>query len=195
MKYILHGGTAIGQREDAEFYKQMTGSFNNPKVLLVYFSREKEDWPKLAKNDTENFQAANPDATFTFTIASEEDFKGQLTENDIIYFAGGSTLKLMDTIKNMSVDLKKALDGKVLAGSSAGAHLIAKWHYGHTAKKVNPGLGLLDVAVFTHYRPAEGTYFWKPDGLVEEIEKELEKTGSKVYLLKEQASVVFDGYQ
>ena len=170
----------------------MAEGLNNPKVLLVYFSREQADWPRLIKNDEENFQTANPELTFKFTVADEKDFAKQVAQNEVVYLAGGSTMKLMSTIKYIGIDLKKAFNDKVVAGSSAGAHLIAKWHYGHTAKKVNLGLGLLDVAVFTHYKSAEGTYFWKPDALVTEIEKVLKQTGLEVLLLKEQESIVIE---
>ncbi|HEX5456056.1 MAG TPA: Type 1 glutamine amidotransferase-like domain-containing protein [Candidatus Saccharimonadales bacterium] len=191
-KYILHGGATIGQKENVEFYRQMAEGLKNIGILLVYFSRDKEDWPGLKKNDKENFQAANPGNEFKFTVADENNFAKQVAESDVIYFAGGSTLKLMSTIKTAGIDLKKALEGKVVAGSSAGAHLIAKWHYGHTAKRINPGVGLVDAAVFTHYRPLEGTYFYKPEELVEKIEEGLKKTGSKTYFLKEQQSVIIN---
>ncbi len=50
-KYILHGGeTSVNNEHNKKFYQEWVKDFEAdvvPKILLVYYSREKSEWEKL----------------------------------------------------------------------------------------------------------------------------------------------------
>jgi len=70
---------------------------------------------------------------------------------------GGSTPKLLGVLRKYE-SLKENLQGKTVAGSSAGAYAIGKYsafHDDESGGKVREGLGLLPVRVVCHYQSAD----------------------------------------
>jgi hypothetical protein len=188
-KYILHGGMAGVQTPDNKlYYREMLKDLRNPSVLLVYFAREPNEYEHLEERDFANFRWANPDQEIKLTLATEQNFIEQVENSNVIYICGGVTSRLLTVVNKLKIDAAKLCENKVVSGSSAGAHLISRWYYGHKDGAVGHGLGLLPVTVFTHYRPAEGSEFWKSDEDVEAIEVELrKKSGSnEIIFLPEQ---------
>lgn len=194
-KYILHGGMMRWQSKfNKLYYQEMVKGVANPKVLLVYFARKGDEIPGLIERDKNNFTWANPGVKVEQTVAIEKNFVEQVRANDVILLVGGETQKLIDTVKRTEIDLKKAFEGKIISGSSAGACLLAEWFYNNSGKEIFPGLGLLPVAVWTHYRPEKGTEFWISEDQEHEVMNELRARigDSKLALLHEQEMVVFE---
>lgn len=182
IKYILHGGATSLQSEDNRlYYREMVKGLHSPKVLLVYFARELDHYDDSAKQDTDNFQWANQD-----------DFIEQVQWADVIFFGGGTSYKLIEIIKNMNIDFVRLFEGKTVSGSSAGANMVSEWFYGHGAKEVGQGLGVLPITVYAHYKAPYGAKFWLSDEKTIEIEKELvERSGnSEIIYLPEQEFIV-----
>lgn len=177
-----------------KFYQQMVEGLDKPKILLVYFAREENEYPYLLKRDKENFEWANPGKKFAIDIAREEDFSKKAKAANVIVFGGGSSMKLIETVRKINLDLDELFEGKVISGSSAGAHMIAEWFYSHSEGKIRQGFGLLSVVVFTHYRPKKGTEFWKPDEQVKAIETMLKQENGKEEIIKlhEGEAIVFN---
>jgi len=194
-KYILHGGVVRFQTaSNKQYYQEMAKGFDQPSVLLVYFAREAGEWAELIERDKANFSWANPDRKFNFTVAQEADFVRQAKNCDVVCIAGGKTRKLLDALEIHRPCLEELFEGKTVAGSSAGAHVISEWFYGHSDKEVSRGFGLLPVTVFTHYHPTVGTEFFLPDNEVRAIEEQLisKSPHNQFVKLPEQHSAVFD---
>ncbi len=194
-KYILHGGIVKFQTEENKlYYQEMVKDLSNPTVLLVYFAREDSEVPKLTERDTNNFAWANPGVDIALDVANENEFIEQVKANDVIFFMGGATQKLIDAVERTGIDLKKALEGKIVSGSSAGAYLISKWYYTNSGKEIRQGLGLLPIAVWAHYRPDKGSEYYLSEDQ-EQVVKETLKArirNNKLVLLHEQEMLVFE---
>lgn len=193
--YMLHGGICGEQTENNKlYYQEMVKGLDDPNILLVYFARELDEYEVLKNRDKANFQWANPEKTFTFTIANEENFVEQAKNSDVIFFCGGVTNKLIKAVQKQDADLKELFEGKIISGSSAGANMLSEWFYGHGAKEVDQGLGILSVTVFAHYKAGKDTKFWLSDERILQIEEELkEKSGrSEIICLPEQKFVTIE---
>lgn len=173
-KYILHGGATSLQSEDNRlYYQEMVKGLYSPKVLLVYFARELHQYDALIKQDTDNFQWASPETTFTFLVANQDDFVEQVQWADVIFFGGGTSYKLIETIKNMNIDFARLFESKTVSGSSAGANVVSEWFYGHGAKEVGQGLGVLPITVYAHYKHPMVQSFGFPMRRLQKLKKNL----------------------
>ena len=70
----------------------------------------------------------------------------------VVYIRGGSTEVLLSELHKQNIHLETALQGKTLAGSSAGAQAISKYYYVVDSLQVGEGLGLLPNKVVVHYQ-------------------------------------------
>ena len=59
-------------------------------------------------------------------MANEKSFAEQTKSANVIYFNGGTTLKLLESLKKIPT-LKNSLNGKIIAGESAGANVFGKF--------------------------------------------------------------------
>lgn len=83
-------------------------------------------------------------------MATEENFLKELKNADAIFFNGGNTHKLISTLQNYP-NLKQIIEGKTVAGSSAGAYALATYGSAHSEKTLRKGLGLVPVRIICHY--------------------------------------------
>lgn len=153
-KYILVGGyPQKGPNEGKAFAEELVREFKEPKILVCLFARTRDVWEKAYKDDVEAFQKHLPNQKIETKMADPERFLEQLQWTDVLYLRGGhSTQLLVDTLKGYP-DLRTLLEGKTVAGSSAGADAISQWYYGlDTPDEIKEGLGLLPVKVVVHYR-------------------------------------------
>lgn len=100
----------------------------------------------------------------------------KINRADIIYIAGGDTLKLLETIKEFEIEplLRKAyLEGTILVGKSAGAILLSKEGFSdsYILRKEKDhhvfikGLSFEDIIVVPHYNETDQ----KEENLKQEI--------------------------
>jgi len=156
IKYILHGGeTGIPNKHNEGFYQEWVKDIDNdkvPSILLVYFSRPDEIWDELEKSDKERFAKYTNNREAKFVVADSDMgvFKKQIEEADIIYFRGGKTQKIVDTISTIKDEFLSLIDGKVYAGSSAGVMFLSDY-----ARSSDKGwkkwFGLLPINSIVHY--------------------------------------------
>jgi len=78
-------------------------------------------------------------------------FSEQVNNCSVLYLHGGTTKDLISAIRQNG-QWQKELDGKVVAGSSAGANAIGRFYWGLHSLKVEEGLGLLPIKVISHFR-------------------------------------------
>ncbi len=158
-KYILHGGYTSTENElNRTFYEEIARDVpNGGTILLCYFASKDNDNSGRFNEDCARLKERSHSKNFTFLLANETDFIDQLKQADALYIRGGSTPKLLDALKKYS-DLKDNLDGKTVAGSSAGAYAIGRYsafHDDESGGKVRDGLGLLPLRVVCHYESSD----------------------------------------
>ncbi len=152
-KYILVGGYPDKASDKGKaFCEEVVKDFEEPvRILDCIFARPKEMWVKLFAYDEEFFREHLPNKKLEIQLADPEKFIEQATWANVIYLKGGRTSQLKELLnKNKGWD--KELDGKTLAGTSAGANAVAKYYYGLSSLKLCEGLGLLPIKVIVHYR-------------------------------------------
>ncbi len=152
-KFILHGGFTKEDNESnrsffAEFLKDVP---QNGNVLFVYFaSRTEEEIPEKFDAHIKMCGALSQGKDLHFKMASQEHFLEEIKESDAIFFNGGSTRRLMRILQAYP-DLKPLVEGKTVAGSSAGAYILVTFGASHSEEIVRDGLGFVPLRVVCHY--------------------------------------------
>jgi peptidase E len=152
-KYILIGGYPRKAPDGGKaLAEEMVKGFDEPiKLLVCYFARPKYQWGVNMIEDKMFFSNHLKGKKIEFQTAKVETFIEQLKWADAIYIRGGRTDKLFKLLKKCD-GWEKELNGKTLAGSSAGAMAIAKYDYQLDDLKIEEGFGLVPVKVLVHYR-------------------------------------------
>lgn len=158
-KYILHGGyTSTDSESNRTFYAEITRDVSDGGiVLLCYFAAKDVDNSGRFKEDSERIKERSGGKNFTFLIADEMNFIEQVKQADVLYIRGGSTPKLLGVLRKYP-DLKEHLEGKTVAGSSAGAYAIGRYspfHDDESGGEAREGLGLLPFRIVCHYESAD----------------------------------------
>lgn len=158
-KYILHGGyTSIENKLNNTFYEEVVRDVPDGGVLLLcYFASKDENNSDRFKEDSERLSKYSHGKKLTFLLADENNFINQLNQSHALYLRGGSTPKLLTRLKKYG-NLKERLEGKTVAGSSAGAYVIGKYsafHDDESGGKIREGLGLLPLRIVCHYQSTD----------------------------------------
>lgn len=180
-KYILIGGYPHKAADGGKaFCEELVKDFEEPaKILICLFARPEENWPTAFAQDQEFYTRNLPNTKFELQLAKTENFIKQMEWANAIYIRGGTTAVLMERLKQ-SGDWVSALKGKTLAGSSAGADLIAKHYYDLDTLKLGSGLGLVPVKTLVHY----GSNYNAPNIDWDKAEVELDNYKEKLEILK-----------
>jgi cyanophycinase-like exopeptidase len=151
-KYILHGGSAQHTNaENDKFFKEIfKGTGNTVKILLVHFAGTPERAEKNKKIDTAQFERVKGDKLLTFQIAFESTFYDQIAWADVVYFGGGTTVRLLEALQHFK-GLKDKFAGKIIAGESAGANILTAYCYSKSGGGVIKGLGILPIKFMPHF--------------------------------------------
>lgn len=160
-KYILAGGYVHkAQDEGKSFYEEMVRGFSEPiKILDCIFARPKELWKETYIEDKNNIVRQLPNLKIQIELAQPETFIEQIKHTNVLYIRGGETKLLFDLLAT-SGDWTKELDGKTVAGTSAGADIIAKYYaVGKTGRISGEGIGLLPVKFIPHWKSDTFTEF------------------------------------
>jgi peptidase E len=152
-KFILLGG--YPQKADdggKSFYEELVRGFEEPvKVLLCMFARPEDVWQKTFDDDQIIFVQQLPGKKLEMKMASPNEFKEQLAWADAIYFRGGITKNLLNELEKQE-GWKEIVEGKTVAGTSAGANVLGAYYAALDTPVAEKGLGLLPVKVIVHYR-------------------------------------------
>lgn len=155
-KYILHGGaTGVDNEHNKAFYQEWVKDFDEgftPTILLVYFSREDNEYQFLESSERERFAKATNNRQVDFVIANSDmnTFKDQVSDADVVYFRGGSTEKLMEALLSVQDELLGMFAGKVVAGSSAGVMFLSHYTCSDRADW-QKCFGLLPINSYVHW--------------------------------------------
>ena len=157
-KFVLHGGeTKVDSKSNRDFFAEMVlGLKENDKILLVYFARDENVWPKLFAEDKPKFlRLAKVNMELIMADKDINKFREQLEFADVVYMRGGHNEYLYKALEQIN-NLGEILDKKVaVAGSSAGANVLSEYYYSTTNGTVKKGLGILPIKVFPHYFDAQ----------------------------------------
>lgn len=151
-KYILHGGFT---REDNELNRAFYAEFmkdvpDGGTVLLVYFAVRDEGDTEKVNEHIEICKNASEGKSVHFVIASREHFLDQVAQADALFFNGGSTSKLMQELEPFLIN-ETIFEGKTVAGSSAGAYMLATYGASHSEDVLRQGSGLVPVRLVCHF--------------------------------------------
>mgnify|MGYP001570432368 CR=1 FL=1 len=152
-KIILVGGCDYKAPDGGKaFCEALTDGFEEPvKILDCLFARPKEKWDEVYQKDKKFFAMQLPGKTIELELAQPEKFIQQMRWSNAIYIRGGSNDLLLDILHTCG-DWLAELDGKTLAGSSAGACIIVKYYYELDSLKLGEGLGLLPMKIIVHWK-------------------------------------------
>lgn len=156
-KYILHGGftKAVNDSNKAFFEEFIKDVPSNGKTLLVYFaSRTEEELQASFESHSKILKERFHDKNLNVLVATKENFLKELEQSDAVLFNGGSTNKLLKVLKTYP-DLKAFVENKTVAGSSAGAYVLATLGASHSEEIVRDGLGFIPVRVICHFESSE----------------------------------------
>ncbi len=144
-------------------------------MLLCYFASEHDDAyiAELAEFQKRKLEAQSGGKKLKFVVASVEAFIEELKSASVLYIHGGNTDKLLATLRTFP-DIKTLLEGRAIAGSSAGAYAIGALSPSHSTLKLREGLGLLPLRVVCHYDSPELPPNSEALELLEKTEMELE---------------------
>lgn len=155
-KFILHGGFTRRENElNRTFFEEVVRDIPEGATLLMVFFAARYDDPTETFNELkQKLEAAAGSKKLNITLATKENFIQELTDAKAVYFHGGSTNKLLDVLRSYG-SIKPLIEGKTVAGSSAGAYAIAAYGASHSEDAMLEGLGLAPLRVVCHYESAE----------------------------------------
>ena len=159
-KYILHGGNArhVNSDNDKFFAEILKDTKNKVKILLVEFAGRHEKIDLNYQIDKSQFERMMGDKELSFEVATELDFIEQTKNSDIIYIGGGTTIRLMDKLKQYK-NFGDLFSGKIVAAESAGANSLSVYCYSKSGGGVIQCLGLVPVKTIPHYTEGMETNF------------------------------------
>ncbi len=154
-KYILVGGYVRNALDGGKgFCQELIKGFEEPvKILDCLFAEDDNSlWPEKLRKDQELLSLMLPDVDIQWQLAQISTFRQQISWADVIYLRGGSAELLLQNIIKEIPDIQKLMEGKTLAGTSAGADVIATFYYGLDTIQIMEGLGLLPIKVIVHWK-------------------------------------------
>ncbi len=170
--FILHGGFNPGQtnEDNSGFYEEiLKDGPEGSRILLVPFAKDIDRILIATQKVTSELNSNKWQKDINVEVANVERFIEQLKSADIIYFHGGVSLKLLEALKRYP-SLKDSLEGKTIAGESAGANVWSKFFYSPKTDTVSEGLGILPIKIIPHYKKE---YKGKLDEVGQDLEEVL----------------------
>ena len=119
-------------------------------MLFVYFATERSKEEKKYKEDSARIQSFVQEKKVVTMKATREHFMEEVEKADVIYIRGGDTQRLKSTLDTYP-DFIRAIQGKVVSGSSTGAYVLSQYYFANSLGKVMEGYGCLPVGVICHY--------------------------------------------
>lgn len=149
---FLHGGFAGVVNEPNDLFFRALAATLPPSatVLLVGFAKDPARRASALAADRAQFERNRGARAFRYIEASETEFIAQVKAADLVFLHGGNTEMLLAALRRQP-GFVAAVDGKTVAGESAGAYALATHFYSKTIGACGVGLGLVPAAVICHY--------------------------------------------
>ena len=153
-KFVLYGGfnPESTDFEAPDFVKEiMKDTSESARVLIVLFAKEPDRIPIAAERITKSFETNKWQQNIVVEVADRENFIEQIRNADVVYFAGGNSAKLLEALKQYE-SLEETLQGKTVAGESAGANVLCKFFYSPRSDTITEGLGIIPIKIIPHFK-------------------------------------------
>ena len=100
-------------------------------------------------HETADFWLLLPIKQLTYVNATIENLSEQVRNAQLIFGGSGDTSELVAAVKTCP-DFAELIQGKVYAGSSAGAYLVATKYFSNDNQEIRDGVGVLPIAIVGH---------------------------------------------
>lgn len=157
-KYILSGGNVLRYPERVKYFFELSlkDLGPQPKILWCLFASDLEEREERYTSHIKKTAPFCPNEVSPIhSHATEQDFEKQVNEADFITIQGGSTDLLKSALKPFN--LNRVFDGKIVAGHSAGAHILASYFWSPGLRKFGTGFKILPIRTLTHFNSDFGS--------------------------------------
>jgi len=154
MKRLILMGGRPWEADDkgAMFTKVLFRYFpQDVKLAFCIFAQPETDWEETSQRNTEMFNSFKNSRSISYKTITKENFAEVSKWADIIYLPGGNPFNLKEQIEACG-NIAEAWDGKVVAGSSAGADLFCVAYTYLQDKTMGQGLGWVNATCIPHWR-------------------------------------------
>jgi len=126
----------------------------NIKLAFCIFAQPESDWQETRASNISCFDKFKGPRTIAYKTITPDTFAEVSAWADIVYIPGGEPHQLIDTVTACG-DIAKLWDGKLIAGSSAGADLFCAGFTYLQDKTFGRGLGWIPASCIPHWRAAD----------------------------------------
>ncbi len=150
-RLILIGGhPGKADHDNALTYALRTHPAIEIKVAFCNFARTDTRWDDTDKDSTEMFNRFGGDKKLIYKTISQENFREVSTWADVIYMPGGDPAALKSELDKFP-GLAELWDGKIIAGSSAGADVMCASFVFLQDKSIGNGYGWVQATCIPHW--------------------------------------------
>lgn len=169
-RLILMGGRPwFGEDGGKKFTEVLFRYYpNEVKLAFCIFAQPESEWEETCKWNTGMFDKFKGARNIFYQIMTKDNFGDVSDWADVIYVPGGDPSVLQDRLKSCG-DVAKLWDGKVIAGSSAGADFMCEGYIYLQDKSYGRGLGWVKATLIPHWRSDDWKGYEPPDW--DEIER------------------------
>jgi len=126
------------------------------KLAFCIFAQPESDWEETCKWNTRMFDKFKGNRAVSHQTMTEQNFAEVSAWADVVYVPGGDPAVLQKRLGACG-DIAKLWDGKVVAGSSAGADFMCEGYIYLQDKTYGHGFGWIKATCIPHWRSDE----WK----------------------------------
>lgn len=149
--FLLHGGMlSVSSPSNDSFFAEFARNLNDgDKVLFVGFARRDEQERLDIYERDKGYILSQTDRRVDVVCATYADFIEQAQSARAIFITGGETGALVKDVEKFP-EFVDSIRGKVVAGTSAGAYLFAKYYFS-SERGVCEGLDVVPIKIIGHY--------------------------------------------
>lgn len=157
-RLILMGGRPWFAEDGGKNFVETLFRYYPEQVKLAFciFAQPEEQWEETRAWNTRMFDKFKGNRTVSYQTMTKENFAEVSAWADVIYLPGGDSFALSEKLKPFDVGM--LWDGKVIAGSSAGANLMCEGHISLDHKAYGQGLGWVKATSIPHWRSNYNNY-------------------------------------
>lgn len=131
------------------------------KLALCIFAQPESDWSETERINTEMIMRFANDAKVDVRVMTPDNLEQLSHWADVVYLPGGHTETLKKRLHPF--DIARLWNGKTIAGSSAGAHLLCVKSVYLQDRTIVEGMGWVRASVVVHWRANDFAGFTKDD--------------------------------
>lgn len=152
-RLILMGGRPWTARDGGEEFAEVLMRYFAGEIKLAFciFAQPESDWGETERANTAMFERFAGKKRLQYQTMTPENFEKVSAWADVIYLPGGNSHHLSAQLAKHP-NLAKLWDGKVIAGSSAGAVTLCAAYIYLQERTFGKGLGWVAASCIPHWR-------------------------------------------